>query len=93
MFTEVTINREVKFKSVLMSARYNRSIDAENNFILHGRTRHKVKIDSNHKESTHGEIKNHKEQVVRLIGRLKEHSKPFQGAAQIISQVLKYLVI
>ena len=93
LFTEVTINREVKVKGVPMRAMYNRSIDAENNFILHCRTLHKVKIDSNHKESTHGEIKKHKEQVAGLIGRLKEYSKPFQGAAQIMSQVLKYLVI
>ena len=39
-----------------------------------------LKTDSNHKESTPGEIKKHEEQTAKLIKSLIDYVEPFHGA-------------
>ena len=61
LVTEVTINREVKFRSVSMRDGYSNFSDAENDFILHSYTppnprkemesKMNLKIDSDYIES------------------------------------------
>ena len=41
-----------------------------------------LKTDSNHKESTPGEIKKHEEQTAKLIKNLIDYVEPFHGATR-----------
>ena len=41
-----------------------------------------LRTDSNHKESTTGEIKKYEEQIAGIIGSLNNYGDPFHGAAR-----------
>ena len=92
LVTKVAINRQVKVRGGPMGGRYSTSINAENDFILNShvlaklrkelKNKMSLKTDSNHKESTPGEIKKHEEQIPGLTGSLNNYDDPFYVAAQ-----------
>ena len=48
----------------------------------------KNKTESNHKESTPGEIKKHEEKIAGFIGSLNDYGDPFHESAQNMAEML-----
>ena len=101
MVTAVAINREVKARGSPMRGGYSASINAESDFTLNFhmlaklkkelKKKMNLKTDSNHKESTLREIKEHEEQIAELIGSLINHVNPFHGATRNMTSDVEIL--
>ena len=89
MVTELAIYREVKVRGGPIRGGHSASVNAAN-FVLNShmlpylkkswKTKISLKTESNHKESTPGEIKKHEQQIADLIWSLSEYIDPFHGA-------------